>query len=218
MQRAAVKALGMVLAAVALVAATGCEQKKIAELEKANAECIKVRKELGEQLAESQARRTELEFELSSKDQLLRDKDDDIARLKSAAPKVPTETTGKGWETGLIGDKVTLGSDVLFASGRATLTTGGQKILDRIVSDLSSTYAGKPIRVYGYTDADPIRKTRNLWTDNLDLSANRAMAVTRYLIGKGVSAKRIETVAMGEHHPVLGKKDKSRRVEIVAIK
>jgi len=217
-----VKGLGMVLATVALAAATGCDQKlkvKIAELEKANAECVKTQQELRGQLAQAQARQTELEFELSSKDQQLRDKDDEIARLKSeTASKTPTGTAGMGWETGLVGDKVTVGSDVLFASGRATLTANGKKVLDRIVREIKANYPGKPIRVYGYTDTDPIRKTRKLWKDNLDLSANRAMAVTRYLIGKGIPAKRIETVAMGEHHPISGSKDKSRRVEIVAIK
>ena len=49
------------------------------------------------------------------------------------------------------------------------------------------------------------------------------MAVTRYLISKGIAAKRVETIGMGEHHPVTGNKtkaakSKNRRVEIVVLK
>jgi flagellar motor protein MotB len=79
------------------------------------------------------------------------------------------------------------------------------------------------VQVYGFTDNDPIVKTKKLWEDNLDLSANRAMMVTRELIRHGIAANRVETIAMGSTHPVASNSDKAgkaknRRVEIVAIK
>jgi chemotaxis protein MotB len=79
------------------------------------------------------------------------------------------------------------------------------------------------VRVMGYTDSDPIVKTKNLWKDNLDLSANRAMEVTRHLWSKGISAEHIETVAMGATHfmgPNTTKAGKAgnRRVEISVVK
>ena len=94
--------------------------------------------------------------------------------------------------------------------------------LDQVVQDLQSTYSGRTVRVVGHTDADPIRRTRNLWTDNLDLSSNRAMAVTRYLVTQGVSLQRIETVGMADSRPVASNgtsdgKAKNRRVEILAV-
>jgi chemotaxis protein MotB len=118
---------------------------------------------------------------------------------------------------------VTVGADILFSSGKADLTSGGRAALDKIVGDLKSHYAGMTVRVYGHTDTEPIRKSKKLWQDNLDLSANRAMAVARYLVSKGISAKNVEVVAMGENHPVADNataagKAKNRRVEIVVLK
>ena len=120
-------------------------------------------------------------------------------------------------------DRVILGSDILFASGQATLTTAGKKAIDEIAKDLTSRYAGQLVRVYGYTDSDPIKRSKKLWKDNLDLSANRAMAVPRYLISRGIKADRIETIAMGATHYVAANstkaaKAKNRRVEIFVIK
>ena len=117
----------------------------------------------------------------------------------------------------------TLGGDLLFSSGMATLTAGGQKALAGIVVELKAKHSGQVVRVYGYTDSDPIVKTRKLWKDNLDLSANRAMAVARYLISKGIKRDLVETVAMGASRPVDNSgtkagKARNRRVEIVVVR
>ncbi len=128
-----------------------------------------------------------------------------------------------GWERTVAGDRVSLGSDILFAPGSADLSANGKAQLNRIVGDLKGTYAGMPIRVYGYTDSDPITRSAKLWTDNLDLSANRAMAVTRFLREKGIANENIETIAMGQTHPVASNntdagKKQNRRVEIVVVR
>ena len=47
-----------------------------------------------------------------------------------------------------------------------------------------------------YTDNDPIRKSRKLWKDNLELSANRAMDVSRELHRRGIEPDRVETIAI----------------------
>lgn len=117
--------------------------------------------------------------------------------------------------------KTTVGSDILFSSGQVTLTSAGQRALDTVAAKLKSSFPGMMVRVYGYTDSDPIKKSK--WRDNLDLSANRAMAVTRYLWSKGIGRDRVETIAMGEANPVASNsnsagKAKNRRVEIVVVK
>ena len=43
----------------------------------------------------------------------------------------------------------------------------------------------------GHTDSDPISKTKSRWKDNLDLSAERARVVGKYLADKGVPAKQL---------------------------
>lgn len=129
----------------------------------------------------------------------------------SQAPK-PAD----GWKSGTFGDSVTVASDLLYQPGKAKLSDQGKRRLDQIIKDLKGSYNGMPIRVHGHTDSDPIRKSP--WADNLELSANRAMAVTRYLVSKGINAKLIESVAMGEYHPTGTNKARNRRVEIMVVK
>lgn len=110
-----------------------------------------------------------------------------------------------------------LSGDVLFDSGSATLKQSARATLNRVASSLQGEYAGRPVRVQGHTDSDPIRKTRDKWSDNLDLSLNRSAAVTRYLIERGVAASRITTSGYGEHQPRGRDKSRNRRVEIVVV-
>ena len=112
---------------------------------------------------------------------------------------------------------VTLPGDVLFESGKADLKPGSKATLDKVAAAIKRTYPGKPIRVEGHTDADPITKTKSEWEDNLDLSLTRAAAVTRYLEQQGILPKSITTSGFGEFHPRGSDKKKNRRVEIVVV-
>ena len=147
-------------------------------------------------------------------------------QLKQAKLQMRTEVKSTPKPAPLASEKVlyqqTLGSDVLFASAQAKLTSNGKKALDKIAAILKRDYPGRIIRIYGHTDSDPITKSKKFWQDNLDLSANRAMAVTRYLIAKGIKASKIETVAMGATRPLADNRTKegkarNRRVEINVI-
>ena len=115
---------------------------------------------------------------------------------------------------------VTLDNAILFSSGQATLKKATSAELDHIESVLRSKYAGREIDVVGHTDTDPINKTRELWKDNWELSAERALTVVRYLIGHGIPEDKIRAVGCGESRPVESNstaagKAKNRRVEIV---
>ena len=115
---------------------------------------------------------------------------------------------------------VTLPNSILFSSGKATLKNSTNSDLNHVYSVLRERYSGKQVDVVGNTDTDPIVKTKNLWKDNWDLSAGRALTVVRYLVDKGVSPKNIRGVACGQSRPVSSNsssagKAKNRRVEIV---
>ncbi len=110
---------------------------------------------------------------------------------------------------------VNLPGDVLFSAGSAQIKKTSQTTLDKIATALTSDYSGKKVRVEGHTDADPITKTKKIWADNLDLSLNRAAAVTRYLESKGVDPKNIVTAGYGPYQPKGDQKAQNRRVEIV---
>ena len=104
--------------------------------------------------------------------------------------------------------------DVLFPSGKTELKITAQKTLDQIAAVIKKDYASKTIRVEGYTDADPIKKSK--WDDNLELSLQRAAEVVRYIQKKGVDGKKLYAAGFGEHRP-RDSKEKSRRVEIVVV-
>ncbi|MDY6913357.1 MAG: OmpA family protein [Planctomycetota bacterium] len=210
--------IGLAVSLILLAgSAVGCceqEKKQLAALQSQYNDLSAQNKDLRSQLSQARAGEADMLAKLDAKDVELASAKQ---KLQDALSKASTsEEAPRGWEKGLTADKITVGSDVLFASGKAVLTAAGKRTLDKVAADLKGSYVGLPVRVYGYADTDPIKKSK--WKDNLELSANRAMAVTRYLVRKGIKAKSVETVGMGEHHPVAGSKAKSRRVEIVVIK
>ena len=72
------------------------------------------------------------------------------------------------------------------------------------------------LRVDGHTDADPIT---GAFASNWELSAARAIAVVKYLIGKGVSAQHLVAAGFGEFQPLdpgegEDAKSRNRRIEL----
>ena len=115
---------------------------------------------------------------------------------------------------------LTLPNTILFSAGKATLMKATNKDLDHICSVLQSRHAGRQIDVVGHTDSDPIKVTKKMWKDNWELSAQRALAVVRYLIKRGIPDDKIREVGCGAARPVASNattsgKAKNRRVEIV---
>ncbi len=113
---------------------------------------------------------------------------------------------------------VTLPNAILFDSGKSELKKATITELDHIRSVLSQTYAGRQVDVIGHTDTDPIVKSK--WKDNWELSAQRALTVTRYLIERGMSENEVRAIGCGESRPVApntsaANKAKNRRVEVV---
>jgi chemotaxis protein MotB len=217
----------MVLLVVLAAVVTGCcdaEKAEISSLTHQNEVQMQQINDFKDEINVLHKDNEQLKKDAEDKAIALVKKDEKIASLEAGlAGKDTTGVTEGGWEKGLAGDKITVGTDLLFASGRATLRASGKRALENIVRALNGTYAGLPVRVYGYTDSDPIRKSKRLWKDNLDLSANRAMAVTRYLISRGIDKDNIETVAMGatrfsSSNKTRAGKANNRRVEIVVIK
>jgi len=240
MSRPALTAVVPAVAAVALLAVgCGCCDKykhQVASLQQdlnlvrqGKQEVETSNKDLKARLAESQERQDELAIELEAKE-------DELATLKArlsqvgpgparatTRPSRAPELAADDWQPTPGGAKITLASDVLFAPGKATLSKRGQAKMKRIAVNILSQRPRPLLRVYGYTDSDPIVRSARLWKDNLDLSANRAMAVTRELRKLGVPADRIETIGMGATNFVADNrtragKAKNRRVEIVVLR
>ena len=108
-----------------------------------------------------------------------------------------------------------LPSDVLFPAGKADLKSAAKSSLSKVAEVIKADYPGSQIRIEGYTDTDPIKKSG--WKDNLDLSLERAAAVHRHLASQGVDPSLLYAAGFGSANP-LGSKAKSRRVEIVVVR
>ena len=109
---------------------------------------------------------------------------------------------------------VSVASDILFSSGKVDLKSTAKRTLADVSSVLKSQYGSQTIRIEGYTDTDPIKKSG--WKDNLELSLQRSAAVHRYLQKQGVDAERMYAAGFGATN-TLGSKAASRRVEIVVV-
>ncbi|MGB1124174.1 MAG: OmpA family protein [Phycisphaeraceae bacterium] len=146
------------------------------------------------------------------------------ANLRAAKPVAPTPppSTNTGFEgiddvtSERSGNLVTVrvASDILFSSGKIDLKSTAKRTLADVAGVLKSKYASKTIRVEGYTDTDPIKKSG--WKDNLELSLQRSAAVHRYLQQQGINAERMYAAGFGATN-TLGSKAASRRVEIVVV-
>lgn len=108
--------------------------------------------------------------------------------------------------------------ELLFASGSADVTSAGQDTLRRLIPTLQAE--GKPVRVDGHTDDEPI--SRSVWTSNLELSTRRALAVAQVLLGNGLPGEMVSIAAFGEFRPAVSgsteeARTANRRVEILMV-
>ncbi len=201
--------LGMSAAGLLLA---GCN----ADLKEENALLIQENGDLRDQLSDRNAALTEAQ-------QGIRDKSMQLAQLRrdmGDLDQAPAQATGfesipyvsAAYGAGEV--TVTVQSDVLFASGKTTLKSAAKRSLDAVASVLNRGYAGRPIRIVGHTDADPIRKSGH--KSNYHLGFARAYAVRDYLTSKGVSGERISLASFGPNKP-RSTKAQSRRVEIAVV-
>ena len=112
---------------------------------------------------------------------------------------------------------ITVSGSVLFKAGKAELTSAGKSELDSVASDIRSRYPGRHISVEGHTDSSPLQKTKATWGTNMWLSANRANAVAKHLVSRGISENLVSVRGWGAGKPTGRGKDQDRRVEIIVL-
>mgnify|MGYP006271593871 CR=1 FL=1 len=195
-----------------LLAGVGCNTVPQTEYDAAIAE----NNELRERREELAQRLTQSEADKQALQQNNRELAGELQRLEAELASQPDQPqTPSGFVTRPGEDAVvTLGSDVLFRSGSATLTSDGKRRLNEIAGTIRSRYPGMRVRVEGYTDSDPIQKSD--WGTNIRLSAERAMAVENYLVERGLPDDLVYSAAMGSSD-LKPTKAASRRVEIVVL-
>ena len=126
-----------------------------------------------------------------------------------------------GWVTMPSFDMISIPGSVLFASGKAELTSQGRSKLAEIASDIRARYADRDIYIFGHTDNEPIRKSK--WKDNWELGAHRSLTVVRALRSNGIAPDQLIQANCGEFKPrdsnsAVSGRQQNRRVEFYAVK
>lgn len=124
----------------------------------------------------------------------------------------------------LINGRIGISGSVLFALNSDQLQPEGRDVLKTLIEPLSAYLKthDEILMVSGYTDDQQVREGNRRFADNWDLSAQRALTVTRALIDEGVPASAVFAAAFGSEQPVASNADeagraKNRRVEITPI-
>ncbi|MAI06754.1 MAG: flagellar motor protein [Alphaproteobacteria bacterium TMED87] len=119
-------------------------------------------------------------------------------------------------EVQIVGDRFVFQSEVLFDPGQANIGNSGEEQLQKLAVTLADIATKIPddinwvLQVEGHTDDIPISAGR--FTDNWDLSTERALSVVRFLASQGVPANRLAATGYGEFQPLAsGDTDDARR-------
>ncbi len=211
--------LGGLILAVVLASQLGCQEKLMRERDALWTQNQELQEALSHQQQALEACETDRDRLGSQIDRLQAQGYQQAAAVATPPPPVMADTAFseiEGVETEQTAEAITVRvpGDVLFSPGRVDLKGSAQKTLDKIANVIKTDYASKTVRVEGYTDTDPIRKSK--WADNLELSLQRAATVHRYLQKLGVDPSQMEAVGLGQWSPRQSKA-KSRRVEIVVL-
>jgi len=120
--------------------------------------------------------------------------------------------------------RIGISGSVLFAVNSDALRPEGRQLLKSLVHPLRVYLGerGEMLMVSGFTDDRKLSGNNHLFADNLELSAQRALTVTRALIGEGMPASQVFAAAFGAEQPVAPNTHEdgralNRRVEMAPV-
>ena len=120
--------------------------------------------------------------------------------------------------------RIGISGSVLFALNSDQLQPEGRQVLKSLAAPLAAYLAGRDemLMVSGFTDDRPVRDSNRQFADNWELSAQRALTVTRALIDEGVPSSSVFAAAFGPEQPVAANTDeagraRNRRVEMAPV-
>ena len=120
--------------------------------------------------------------------------------------------------------RIGISGSVLFDLNSDQLRPEGEQLLKALVPPLQ-VYLGERdemLMVSGFTDNVPVPRSNTQFQDNLELSAQRALTVTRTLVREGMPRSRVFSAAFGAEQPVASNADEkgralNRRVEMAPV-
>jgi flagellar motor protein MotB len=120
--------------------------------------------------------------------------------------------------------RIGISGSVLFPVNSDELRPEGRQLLRSLVHPLR-VYLGERkemLMVSGFTDDRRVAESNKRFTDNLELSAQRALTVTRALIDEGMPSAQVFAAAFGAEQPVASNTNEqgralNRRVEMAPV-
>ena len=117
--------------------------------------------------------------------------------------------------------RIAINGSVLFAFNSADLQPEGRQLLASLAGPLATYLQARDemLMVSGFTDDRQVRDGNRQFADNWELSAQRALTVTRALVDAGMPASAVFAAAFGAQQPVASNADaegraRNRRVEM----
>jgi flagellar motor protein MotB len=124
----------------------------------------------------------------------------------------------------LVNGRIGISGNVLFALNSDQLTPQGRDLLKSLSGPLGAYLKSRDdiLMVSGFADDQQVHAGNRRFADNWELSAERALTVTRAFIDAGVPASSVFAAAFGSEQPVSSNSDeagraKNRRVEIAPV-
>jgi flagellar motor protein MotB len=124
----------------------------------------------------------------------------------------------------LVDGRIGIAGSVLFALNSAQLQSEGREVLKSLIEPLTRYLEShdQALMVSGFTDDQPVHEGNRRFADNWELSAQRALTVTRALIDEGIPSSLVFAAAFGSEQPVSSNANeegraKNRRVEIAPV-
>lgn len=124
----------------------------------------------------------------------------------------------------LLNGRIGIRGRVLFAPNSDQLQPEGRQLLSSLVTPLRAylTSRNEMLMVSGFTDDQSIRAGNNQFADNWELSAQRALTVTRTLVDEGMPSSMVFAAAFGAEQPIAPNVDEAaraqnRRVEMAPV-
>ncbi|BBN88076.1 OmpA family protein [Azospira sp. I09] len=120
--------------------------------------------------------------------------------------------------------RIGISGSVLFSLNSDQLQPEGRQVLKSLAVPLAAYLGAREemLMVSGFTDDMPVKGSNRQFDDNWELSAQRALTVTRALIDEGVPSSAVFAAAFGSEQPVAPNVDaknraRNRRVEMAPV-
>ena len=111
--------------------------------------------------------------------------------------------------------RIGISGRVLFLLNSDQLQPEGRVLLNSLVAPLRAylTARDELLMVSGFTDDRSIREGNHRFADNWELSAQRALTVTRALIDEGMPSPMVFAAAFGAEQPITPNTDETARAQ-----